>query len=143
MATFLMPAAFTFAASSSVIIELCLTMISPVFGSTISSAAYLPTRRSSSFSITSLPSVISVMWMPLVTPQSSSLTITSWATSTKRRVRYPESAVLRAVSAKPFLAPWVEIKYSNTVKPSRKLALIGKSIILPDGSAISPRIPAN
>ena len=42
---FLMPAALL--PSSSVIIELCLTMISPVFGSI--SSAYLPTRRSSSF----------------------------------------------------------------------------------------------
>jgi len=35
-------------------------------------------------------------------PQSSSRMITSWATSTRRRVRYPESAVRRAVSASPF-----------------------------------------
>ena len=37
--------------------------------------------------------------------QSSSITITSWLTSTSLLVRYPESAVLRAVSARPFLAP--------------------------------------
>ena len=38
-------------------------------------------------------------------PQSSSRTITSWATSTSRRVRYPESAVRSAVSASPLRAP--------------------------------------
>ena len=39
-------------------------------------------------------------------------------------------------------APWVEMKNSSTVKPSRKLALIGRSMIRPEGSAIRPRIPA-
>ena len=29
-----------------------------------------------------------------------------------------ELAVFKAVSAKPFLAPWVELKYSNTDNPS-------------------------
>ena len=75
-------------------------------------------------------------------PQSISLMITSWDTSTSRRVRYPELAVLRAVSASPFLAPWVEIKYSSTLNPSRKLARIGVSMISPEGLAIRPRIPA-
>ncbi len=37
---------------------------------------------------------------PSVVPQSSSRTMTSWATSTRRRVRYPESDVRRAVSAR-------------------------------------------
>src|SRR5450432_3540833 len=56
--------------------------------------------------------------MPSVVPQSSSLIITSCATSTRRRVRYPESAVFNAVSARPLRAPWVEMKYCNTVRPA-------------------------
>ena len=50
-------------------------------------------------------------------------------------------AVLRAVSAKPFLAPWVEIKYWSTDSPSLKLAVIGVSIIEPSGFDIRPLIP--
>jgi hypothetical protein len=38
-------------------------------------------------------------------------------------------------------APCVDEKYSRTFKPSRKFALIGVSMILPDGLAIRPRIP--
>jgi len=50
---------------------------------------------------------------------------------------------LSAVSASPFRAPWVEMKYSSTVSPSRKLEVMGVSMISPEGLAISPRIPAN
>ena len=78
--------------------------------------------------------------LPCSVPQSSSLVITSWATSTRRRVRYPESAVRRAVSARPLRAPWVEMKYSRTVMPSRKLLRTGTSMIRPDGSAMRPRM---
>ena len=35
------------------------------------------------------------------------------------------------------------MKYSSTSRPSRKLDLIGSSIVRPDVSAISPRIPAS
>ena len=35
------------------------------------------------------------------------------------------------------------MKYSNTSRPSLNEALIGNSMILPDGAAISPLIPAN
>ena len=42
---------------------------------------------------------------PLTVPQSISVTTRSCATSTKRRVRYPEFAVFNAVSAKPLRAP--------------------------------------
>ena len=35
------------------------------------------------------------------------------------------------------------MKYSNTSRPSLNDALIGNSMILPDGFAISPLIPAN
>ncbi len=76
-------------------------------------------------------------------PQSSSEMITSCATSTRRRVRYPESAVLSAVSARPLRAPCVEMKYCNTVRPSRKFDVIGVSMISPDGFAIKPRMPAS
>ena len=47
------------------------------------------------------------------------------------------------MSARPLRAPCVELKYSSTVRPSRKFALIGVSMILPDGLAIKPRMPAN
>ena len=67
--------------------------------------------------------------------------ITSWDTSTSLRVMYPESAVLSAVSASPLRAPCVEMKYSSTERPSRKLDVIGRSMISPDGLAIRPRIP--
>ena len=58
-------------------------------------------------------------------------------------MRYPEFAVFKAVSARPFLAPWVEVKYCSTVNPSLKLAVIGVSMIEPSGFAINPRIPAS
>ncbi len=80
--------------------------------------------------------------MPAVVSQSSMRTMTSWATSTRRRVRYPELAVRSAVSARPLRAPCVEMKYSRTLRPSEKLALMGRSMIRPVGSAISPRMPA-
>ena len=69
--------------------------------------------------------------------------MTSWETSTRRRVRYPESAVFRAVSARPLRAPWVEMKYSSTESPSKKLLLIGRSIVSPFGLFMQPRIPAS
>ena len=120
--------------------------ISPVSGSTISSARYLPVILSFNPSITSWPSINALTTIPgisLPSEQSTSLIISSWDTSTRRLVRYPESAVLNAVSERPFLAPWAEMKYSRTSRPSRKFDLIGSSIVLPDVSAMSPRIPAN
>ena len=88
----------------------------------------------------SLDSLLMIQ-LPSSVPQSSSRVMTSCATSTRRRVRYPESAVRRAVSARPLRAPWVEMKYSRTVMPSRKLLRTGTSMIRPDGSAIRPRMP--
>ena len=76
-------------------------------------------------------------------PQSSSRTISSCATSTSRLVRYPESAVRSAVSASPLRAPWVEMKYSSTDRPSRKFDLIGRGMISPFGLATRPRMPAS
>ena len=75
-------------------------------------------------------------------PQSSSRTMTSCATSTRRRVRYPESAVRSAVSARPLRAPCVEMKYSSTDRPSRKLDVIGRGMVSPLGLETRPRIPA-
>ncbi len=94
-------------------------------------------------SITSPPSTSGVISMPSSVPQSSSWMIESCATSTRRRVRYPELAVLSAVSARPLRAPCVEMKYCSTVSPSRKLAVIGVSMISPEGLAIRPRMPAS
>ena len=76
-------------------------------------------------------------------PQSTSRTMTSCDTSTRRRVRYPESAVRSAVSARPLRVPCVEMKYSSTDRPSRKLALIGRGMYSPFGLATRPRIPAS
>ena len=119
-------------------------------GSIKSSANTRPKTRSANGSMISSPSLRSEISIPKIVPQSISVTITSCATSTKRRVRYPASAVFRAVSANPFLAPCVEIKYSITDNPSIKFAVIGFSIISPVwpdsvfcGFAINPRIPAN
>src|SRR3989442_13154601 len=82
-----------------------------------------------------------VLEMALSVPQSVRLMVTFWATSASLRVRQPESAVLSAVSARPLRAPWVELKYSSTDRPSRKLALMGVSMISPEGFAIRPRMP--
>src|SRR5690625_4759973 len=69
--------------------------------------------------------------------------MTSWATSTKRLVIYPESAVFKAVSALPLRALWVDKKNSETDNPSLNDDKIGISIVSPFGLAINPRIPAN
>ena len=50
---------------------------------------------------------------------------------------------MSAVSARPLRAPCVEVKYSSTVSPSRKLAMIGVGMISPEGLAIRPRMPAS
>ena len=47
------------------------------------------------------------------------------------------------MSANPFRAPCVEMKYCNTVRPSRKFEVIGVSMISPEGLAIKPRMPAS
>ena len=99
--------------------------------------------RSRSGSITSPPSTSAFIATPFVVPQSSWVTTRSCVTSTRRRVRYPELAVFSAVSARPFRAPCVEMKYSSTFRPSRKFALIGLSMIEPSGFAIRPRMPAS
>ena len=47
-----------------------------------------------------------------------------------------------AVSARPLRAPWVEMKYSSTDRPSRKEDLIGRGIISPRGFDTRPFMPA-
>ena len=82
--------------------------------------------------------------MPSVVPQSSSRMITSWETSTSLLVRYPESAVRKAVSDSAFLAPLAAMKYSKMFSPSLKFPLIGISMTpLPETEDIRPLIPAN
>ena len=103
--------------------------------------------RSWRLSISSLPSMNALTYIPAVSllslQQSVSRMIRSCETSTRRLVRYPESAVRSAVSDIPLRAPWADMKYSNTSSPSRKFDLIGNSIVLPVVSAIKPRIPAS
>ena len=111
------------------------------FASKIGSAITLPNILSVSAWIISPPSIIEVTVIDSVVPQSSMFITESIDTSHNLLVRYPELAVLRAVSAKPFLAPCVDIKYWRTDKPSLKLAVIGVSIIEPSGFDISPLIP--
>ena len=48
----------------------------------------------------------------------------------------------RAVSARPFRAPWVEMKYSSTDRPSRNDDRIGRGIISPRGLDTRPFMPA-
>jgi hypothetical protein len=52
-------------------------------------------------------------YIPLSVPQSSRLVIISCATSQSFLVKYPDSEVLSAVSAKPFLVPLDATKYSK------------------------------
>ena len=133
------------AVSSSIIASRAMTTgaDSPFLSLTLvsyrSAATRRPTSRRWNASGSSADSARMIQ-LPSSVPQSSSRVITSWATSTSRRVRYPESAVRRAVSARPLRAPWVEMKYSRTVMPSRKLLRTGTSMIRPDGSAIRPRM---
>ena len=43
----------------------------------------------------------------------------------------------------PFRAPREEMKYSSTLRPSRKLDLMGISMVRPAVLAIRPRMPAS
>ncbi|SLH01369.1 Uncharacterised protein [Mycobacteroides abscessus subsp. abscessus] len=46
------------------------------------------------------------------------------------------------MSARPLRAPWVLMKYSRTVRPSRKEDLIGRGMNSPFGFVTRPFIPA-
>ena len=87
MRTFSMPAAWTALAVSSVISSLTRTMTWPPNGSLMFSRLTRPTMRSRRGSITSPDSMMGRMSMPSTVPQSCSEMITSWLTSTRRRVR--------------------------------------------------------
>ena len=93
--------------------------------------------------MTEAPSIIASTVIPSSVPQSSDVITTSWDTSTNLLVKYPELAVFRAVSASPFRAPWVDVKYSSIDKPSLKLEVIALSIMLPSGFDMRPLIPAS
>ena len=103
----------------------------------------LPNDLSDRLTITLPPSIISdsERWPGL--SHLIFVIVKSWATSQSLLVKYPEFAVFKAVSARPFLAPCVELKYSKAVRPSLKFDVIGDSIISPEGLAIKPLIPAN
>ena len=115
----------------------------------MSFSATLPKILSPRVSTISSFFLSAVTSIPLRVPQSNSLTTTSCETSCNLRVRYPASAVFSAVSASPFLAPCVEMKYSKIERPSLKFDSIGFSIISPPptldffGLAIKPLIPVN
>ena len=109
--------------------------------SKIGSAITLPKILSVKPWIISPPSIIEVTVIDSFVPQSSMFITESIETSHNLLVRYPELAVFKAVSANPFLAPWVEMKYWSTDKPSLKFAVIGVSIIEPSGFDINPLIP--
>ena len=143
MLTDFIPASVIALAFSSSISVPSLNSTSFAIGSITSSASTRPKILSSKLSISSPLSVISVISTPSCVPQSYIVTFTFCATSISFLVRYPAFAVFSAVSARPFLAPWVELKYSRTFRPSRKFDMIGVSMIEPSGFAIRPRIPAS
>ena len=90
-----------------------------VFGWAMSCTETRPRMRSERELTISSPFLSAEQTRPRRVPQSSSLMMTSCETSTRRRVRYPASAVFKAVSARPLRAPWVAVKYSRTLRPSR------------------------
>ena len=108
-----------------------------------SDAVTLPRHLSDKLTITLPPSIISDSLRKPGCSHFCFVIVKSWATSHNLLVKYPELAVFKAVSARPFLAPCVELKYSNAVNPSLKFDVIGVSIISPEGFAIKPLIPAN
>ena len=88
MRTLSMPASWIAWAMSSVISSLALTIVTPLLiGSLMFSRLTRPMMRSRSGSMTSPDSTIGRISMPSTVPQSCSEMITSWLTSTRRRVR--------------------------------------------------------
>ena len=123
-----MPASSMRAADSSVIISLRSTrsggsspFLTLTRGSGSGAAASRPTRRRWKAPFSSLDSERMIQ-LPSSVPQSSSRVMTSCATSTRRRVRYPESAVRRAVSARPLRAPWVRDEVLEDGHPLAEVA---------------------
>ena len=89
-----------------------------LFSSKTSFTGVLPSTLSERVDVMLPDSTISSTITPFLVLQSSSLITASWATSTSLLVKYPLLAVFNAVSASPFLAPCVDVKYSSTDKPS-------------------------
>ncbi len=102
-----------------------------------------PSTRSPSGSTTSPPSMCGVISRPSSVPQSISVTTRSWRHVNQTTGQVTGVRGFQAVSARPLRAPWVEMKYCSTFRPSRKFAVIGVSIMEPSGLAIRPRIPAS
>ncbi len=140
-----MPTSIILSANCSVIYVFLSAITSFVSGWIILLLVNRPTIRSYNVSIVvpSFSLTKASTMTPASVPQSSSLTIISWTTSTKRRVKYPASAVFNAVSTAPFLAPWVDKKNSEIVTPSLNEDLTGISTYSPLGLKKSPRIPAS
>ena len=90
--------------ASSIIVDF-LIIISPVKGCFTSDAVTLPKDLSDKLTTTFPPSKISVSSIKPGLSQFFFVIVKSCATSHNLLVRYPELAVLSAVSAKPFLAP--------------------------------------
>ena len=134
------PASFTSSSKSSSIISPAGTRTVSFFGCFTSLNTTRPRMRDSNGEVCEDSRVISI---PSSAPQSSNRTITSCATSTKRRVRYPASAVLSAESVNPFRDPREDVTYSKMERPSRKFDFVGSSTIFPSGSTTSPRIAAS
>src|SRR5262249_4733471 len=59
------------------------------------------------------------------------------------RVRYPESAVLSAVSARALRGPGGEVENCRTGRPSREVALMGVSMTSPEGLGMRTPLPAS
>ena len=105
--TDLTPAASIFSQSNSSINLSFFIITSPVTGFLIFSAITLPKTLSERLTKIFPPSIISeIVTEDLFFGSHSALVIcTSCATSQSLLVKYPELAVFKAVSAKPFLAP--------------------------------------
>ena len=107
-------------------------MLDPSIGS-MSSSVVRPTIRSRKDSIFSPPSTIASPEIPRSVPQSlfgddHVLSDVDKAASQVARVGRLQRRV-----ARPLRAPCVEMKYCSTFRPSRKFAMIGVSMISPDG----------
>ena len=96
--------------ASSIIVDFLIT-ISPDIGFFTSAAVTLPNDLSDKLTTTFPPSNISDNSIKPGLSHETLVIVKSWATSQSLLVKYPELAVLSAVSANPFLAPWVELKY--------------------------------
>ena len=100
-----MPAASILSQPDSSIISDFLIITSPDNGFLTSAAVTLPNALSDKLTTTLPPSKISESSINPGSSQFTLVIVKSCATSHSLLVKYPELAVLSAVSAKPFLAP--------------------------------------